>query len=99
MPARQPSPCTGPVRMTIFAGPGVSGGGANLEVRHEHHVAGGVEVVADGLCKDGAQHGTRPGPLIAVPVENYCLLKYCLYTISLGLFLGNLCIPVSVYLR
>ncbi len=41
--------------------------GVYLEVGHEHHVAGGVELVADGLEEDGAQHRARLGALITMP--------------------------------
>lgn len=42
---------------------------SNLQMRHEEHVAGGVELVADGLEEDRAQHRPRLGPLITMPVR------------------------------
>ena len=42
----------------------------DLEVGHEHHVAGGVEVVMDALEEDAAQQGSRLGALVAVPVDH-----------------------------
>lgn len=41
----------------------------HLQVTHQHHVPGAVEIIVDGLEEDRAQHGSRLGALIPVLVD------------------------------